>query len=114
MIVECLKEAGEPAHEKTEDSLKGVNKYKQIFSLRTVHLMAFFLFTYVGVEVTIGGWIVTFVINERGGGASAGYISSGFWGGLTIGRLALLPINKKVCFFPLILVFPPPSSPRTY
>ena len=65
--------------------------------------MAFFLFTYVGVEATIGGWIVTFVINERGGGASAGYISSGFWGGLTIGRLALLPVNKKVRL--------PPSRP---
>ncbi|PIL23351.1 MFS general substrate transporter [Ganoderma sinense ZZ0214-1] len=102
---ECLEEAGEPAHEKTEDSLKGVNKYKQIFSLRAVHLMAFFLFTYVGVEVTIGGWIVTFVINERGGGASAGYISSGFWGGLTIGRLALLPINKKLGEWRVIFLY---------
>lgn len=32
-----------------------MNKYTQIFRLRAVHLMAFFIFTYVGVEVTIGG-----------------------------------------------------------
>lgn len=32
-----------------------MNKYQQIFRLRAVHLMAFFIFTYVGVEVTIGG-----------------------------------------------------------
>ena len=61
-----------------------------------MHLMALFLFTYVGVEVTIGGWIVTFLVSERGGGPSAGYISSGFFGGLTIGRVVLLPLNKKV------------------
>ena len=70
--------------------------YKQIFTLRSVHLMAFFILIYVGVEVTIGGWIVTFLINERGGGPSAGYISSGFFGGLTLGRVVLLPLNKKV------------------
>lgn len=34
-----------------------MNKYKQIFRLRAVHLMAFFIFTYVGVEVTIGGML---------------------------------------------------------
>ena len=108
MTVDCLKEVGEPPHEKTEESLQGMNKYKQVFRLRAVHLMAFFLFTYVGVEVTIGGWIVTFVINERGGGPSSGYISSGFFGGLTIGRVVLLPINKKVRAFSLFPL-PPPS-----
>ncbi|KAG8710478.1 hypothetical protein FRC09_000122 [Ceratobasidium sp. 395] len=51
------------------------NKYKQIFGSRAVQLMAFFIWVYVGTEVTIGGWIVTFVIEERGGGPSAGYIS---------------------------------------
>ncbi|KAI1797081.1 hypothetical protein LXA43DRAFT_1057434 [Ganoderma leucocontextum] len=70
MVAGCLKEVGEPLHEKTDDSLKGTNN-------------------------TIGGWIVTFVIDKRHGGPSAGYISSGFFGGLTIGPLALLPLNKK-------------------
>ncbi|EJF64656.1 MFS general substrate transporter [Dichomitus squalens LYAD-421 SS1] len=102
---ECLKEVGQQPHEKTEDSLQGVSKYKQVFRLRAVHLMAFFLLTYVGVEVTIGGWIVTFVINERHGGHSSGYISSGFWGGLTIGRLALLPLNKKLGEWRVIFLY---------
>jgi fucose permease len=48
------------------------------------------------VEVTIGGWIVTYIIQVRGGGPSSGYISSGFFGGLTFGRVALLWVNKKV------------------
>jgi hypothetical protein len=36
------------------------------------------------------------MINERGGGASAGYVSSGFFGGLALGRVALLWVNKKL------------------
>ncbi|KAK7684562.1 hypothetical protein QCA50_012509 [Cerrena zonata] len=72
------------------------SKYRQMFKLRELHLLAFFILIYVGVEVTLGGWTVTYVINERGGGPSAGYISSGFFGGLTFGRLALLWLNKKV------------------
>jgi fucose permease len=68
----------------------------QILQNKVVQLMAFFILVYVGVEVTIGGWIVTYIINVRGGGPSSGYISSGFFGGLTVGRVALLWINKKV------------------
>ena len=70
--------------------------YKQIFRLKVVHLLAFFTLAYVGTEVSIGGWIVTFIIQERNGGSSSGYISSGFFAGLTVGRLALLPANRKV------------------
>ncbi|KIM86804.1 hypothetical protein PILCRDRAFT_64900 [Piloderma croceum F 1598] len=72
------------------------NKYRQILSLKTVHTLAFFLLVYVGTEVTIGGWIVTFIIRERGGGNSAGYISSGFFGGMTLGRVALMWFNRKI------------------
>ncbi|PCH35321.1 MFS general substrate transporter [Wolfiporia cocos MD-104 SS10] len=90
---ECLTSIGQTPPEKTENEN---NKYKQIFRLRALHLLAIFIFIYVGVEVTIGGWIVTYVIDERSGGASSGYISSGFFGGLTLGRVALLWINKTV------------------
>ncbi|CAE6402594.1 unnamed protein product [Rhizoctonia solani] len=72
------------------------SKYKDIFSSRAVQLLALFVWIYVGIEVTIGGWIVTFIIEVRGGGTSAGYITSGFFGGLTLGRIALLWVNKKV------------------
>ncbi|KAJ3530014.1 hypothetical protein NM688_g7772 [Phlebia brevispora] len=42
------------------------------------------------------GWTVTYIINVRGGGSSSGYVSSGFFGGLTFGRIALLWLNKLV------------------
>ncbi|KAI0676395.1 MFS general substrate transporter [Trametes maxima] len=91
----CLAEIGQaPTHdgEGNNDS----SKYKQMFTLRSLHLMAFFILIYVGVEVTLGGWIVTYVIQLRGGGPSSGYISSGFFGGLTLGRVGLLWVNQKI------------------
>ncbi|KIO26092.1 hypothetical protein M407DRAFT_24649 [Tulasnella calospora MUT 4182] len=79
--------------EQTEQQPTSDNLYKQIFKQKSVHIMAFFILVYVGVEVTIGGWIVTYLVRERGGGSSVGYVSAGFFGGLTLGRLVLLPVN---------------------
>jgi len=91
----CLAEIGQEPDVHPDDSLDD-SKYKQMFRLKELHLLAFFIFIYVGVEVTVGGWIVTYVINVRGGGPSSGYISSGFFGGLTLGRVALLWVNEMV------------------
>ena len=59
----------------------GSSKLKQIMGTSTAHILAIWALIYVGVEVTLGGWIVTFIEQKRGGGATAGYISSGFFGG---------------------------------
>lgn len=76
---ECRLEGGEHVHVVAEG--KDAGKFKQIMSEKTVHFLAFFIFVYVDVEVTIGGWIVTCIIRERDGGPSSGYIASGFFGG---------------------------------
>ncbi|PVF93675.1 MFS general substrate transporter [Serendipita vermifera] len=81
---------------RSQSSKREQSSMSQILRTRVVQLMAFFILVYVGVEVTIGGWIVTYIIDVRGGGPSSGYVSSGFFGGLTVGRVALLWINKKV------------------
>ncbi|KAH7886845.1 MFS general substrate transporter [Phlebopus sp. FC_14] len=90
---ECLAEIGQPVDEK---DVNESSQFQQILRLKAVHLLAFFILAYVGVEVTVGGWIVTYIIDVRSGGPSSGYISSGFFGGLMIGRVALLWVNKKV------------------
>lgn len=59
-------------------------------------LLALFTFICVGVEVSIGGWIVTFIINERGGGPSSGYVSTGYYAGLSFGRAALIWVNNAL------------------
>ncbi|KAH0839564.1 MFS general substrate transporter [Lanmaoa asiatica] len=70
--------------------------FRQIFTLKDVHLLASFILFYVGAEVTMGGWIVTYIIDVRGGGVSSGYISTGFFGGLMVGRVALLWIGERL------------------
>ncbi|KAF9047600.1 MFS general substrate transporter [Panaeolus papilionaceus] len=92
---ECLADAGEVITEHPQQTVSE-SKYGQLLRTRAVHLLALFLLMYVGVEVTIGGWIVTFMIRERGGGLSSGYIASGFFGGLTAGRVLLIWVNKKI------------------
>ncbi|KAI1788663.1 MFS general substrate transporter [Ganoderma leucocontextum] len=72
------------------------NKYKLILGIRELHLLSLFSLIYVGVEVTIGSWSVTYVQDKRHGGASAGYISSGFFAGLMLGRILLIWINRKI------------------
>ncbi|KAF7325435.1 Bypass of stop codon protein 6 [Mycena kentingensis (nom. inval.)] len=65
-------------------------------SLPAVHYIAGFVFICVGVEVMTAGWIVTYMIEVRGGGPSSGYVASGFWAGLMAGRVVLLPVNKRL------------------
>ncbi|KXN81657.1 Bypass of stop codon protein 6 [Leucoagaricus sp. SymC.cos] len=90
---ECLALLGQEVTEKGEDEHTSFN---QILRVKAVHFLAFFILVYVGVEVTIGGWIVTFMLDIRGGGPSSGYVSSGFFGGLMLGRILLLWVNRKV------------------
>ncbi|CAK5262012.1 unnamed protein product [Mycena citricolor] len=92
-LEDCLARVGESAGEK---STSDHSNFRQILSLKSVHLLSIFALIYVGVEVTIGGWIITYIIDVRHGGPSAGYISSGFFGGLMMGRLTLLWVNKVV------------------
>ncbi|GJJ15712.1 hypothetical protein Clacol_009990 [Clathrus columnatus] len=69
---------------------------RQIMGLGAVHTMAVYLLVYVGVEVTLGGWIVTYIIDKRGGNHNSGYISSGFFGGLTLGRMVLHFVTRFI------------------
>ncbi|KAJ3505312.1 hypothetical protein NLJ89_g7483 [Agrocybe chaxingu] len=90
----CLSQAGEIIPNKMEDTPDPT--YRELLKLKVVHLLALFLLVYVGIEVTIGGWIVSFMLIIRNGGPSSGYVASGFFGGLTLGRVALLWVNRKL------------------
>jgi FHS family Na+ dependent glucose MFS transporter 1 len=61
-----------------------------------VFLVALFFFLYVGAEVSFGGWIFTYV-TELGltSESSAAYLTSAFWGAITVGRLLAIPIAAR-------------------
>ncbi|MFZ2360695.1 MAG: MFS transporter [Anaerolineae bacterium] len=58
-------------------------------------MAAFFLF--VGAEVSFGGWIYTYAVAlNLATLTTAGYLTSVFWGALTLGRLISIPISGRV------------------
>ncbi|MCA9953688.1 MAG: MFS transporter [Anaerolineales bacterium] len=60
-------------------------------------LVAAFLFLYVGAEVSYGGWIYTYATTlELSSSTAAAYLTSFFWGALTVGRLLSIPIAAKL------------------
>ncbi|KAG5355290.1 hypothetical protein CJU90_4324 [Yarrowia sp. C11] len=63
---------------------------------RVTWLLALFTMAYQGTEVAIGGWVVTYLIDYRGGNPDqVGYVAAGFWAGLTLGRFLLVAPCQK-------------------
>ncbi|KAL4867188.1 hypothetical protein BDV12DRAFT_209980 [Aspergillus spectabilis] len=78
----------------TSDSLgsnaKPENPTRESLKMTSTWVISLFLFVYVGVEVTIGGWVFTFLVNLRNTPVSiAGFVTFMYWGGLTVGRVCL-------------------------
>ncbi|KAF6829101.1 major facilitator superfamily transporter [Colletotrichum plurivorum] len=64
---------------------------------RVTWLCAVFALGYVGLEVSLGGWIVTFMLQVRHGEELAsGMTAIGFWAGLAAGRIALGFVTPRV------------------
>lgn len=64
---------------------------------KVVLVCSAFLLAYVGSEVALGGWLVTFMTDVRGGSAFAsGLAASGFWAGITVGRIVLGFVTGRV------------------
>lgn len=77
------------SHQEVEQPIRK-NLMGKALKTRATLLGALFIFAYQGAEVSISGWIVSFLINYRNGDpAHVGYVSSGFWAGITVGRFAL-------------------------
>lgn len=88
-----------------------------------VFLIGLFLFLYVGAEVGFAGWIYTYETSLRLSDAStAAYLTSVFWGALTLGRMLTIPIAARIspesvltgslagCLVSLGLILANPSS----
>jgi fucose permease len=87
-------------------------------------LMMAFFFLYVGGEASFGGWIFTYslaldLVTET----AAAYLTSVFWGALTIGRLISIPLAVRFksstllwvdligCLLSMLLILALPFSP---
>jgi FHS family Na+ dependent glucose MFS transporter 1 len=64
---------------------------------KIVLLIALVLLFYVGAEVAFGGWIYTYAVKlGLGDDTTAAYLTSAFWGALTVGRLVAIPIAMRL------------------
>ncbi|MDH2425040.1 MFS transporter [Sphaerisporangium sp. TRM90804] len=62
-----------------------------------VLLGAVFLAVYVGLEVGVGNWAFTFLVDEHGqSDLVAGYTVSGYWLGLALGRFLISPAATRL------------------
>ncbi len=60
---------------------------------KLVAFIAVFFFLYLGAEVGFGGWIHTYAITLNLSNTTvAAYLTSAFWGSLTVGRLVAIPL----------------------
>lgn|SRR5579872_185473 len=76
--------------EKAEKAETKQNVLFKALAMRIVWLAALFLLFYVGTEVSLGSWSYSFLTEERGGAPLLmGWAVSGYWLGLTLGRLTL-------------------------
>jgi fucose permease len=65
--------------------------------LRAVWLAALFLLFYVGAEISLGNWSFSFLTEERHGGLLlSGWVVSGYWFGLTLGRVTLAHAAERI------------------
>jgi len=64
--------------------------------VRLVGLIALFFFLYVGAESSVGGWIATYAkTTGMGDAVTAAYLTSAFWGAMTVGRLLSVPLAAR-------------------
>ncbi|TVY41049.1 Bypass of stop codon protein [Lachnellula subtilissima] len=58
---------------------------------------ALFIFAYQGAEVSISGWVISFLVQFRNGDPTkVGYVTAGFWAGITLGRFTLSFLAHKM------------------
>lgn len=64
---------------------------------RGVQLGAAMLLVYVGVELSVGTWGYSYLVQARAlSGSLASYTLSGYWLGLTLGRFLISPIAARI------------------
>jgi fucose permease len=64
---------------------------------RFVWLFAFFSLLYAGAEISLGNWSYSFLTQYRDEGpVLAGWLMSGYWLGLTVGRVFIAPLTNKL------------------
>ncbi|KAG9246950.1 MFS transporter-like protein [Calycina marina] len=92
--------------ENPRDPSSSTGRTRQALQTQLTWILAFFAFACVGVEVSLGGWIVTFMIKVRNASSfHAGVSSTGFWAGMTLGRMGLSFLTARLGEFKSVVFY---------
>lgn len=70
---------------------------RSVYGSLTLWLMGFVLLIYVGIENGVGGWSTTYTNQTTGLSLEkSALVSSGYWGALTLGRLAAAFMGNRI------------------
>lgn len=73
------------------------SRTKEALGNHIMWICAIFLLAYVGIEVSLGGWVVVFMINVRHATPFlSGVCETCFWVGITLGRVTLGFVTGKI------------------
>jgi fucose permease len=91
------KEDGAEFRRKNASSHSEGGRTRAALKLRVTWTISIFLLFYVGAEVALSGWVVTFMQRVRGAPAfDSSLTATGFWLGVTVGRLVLGFITPRL------------------
>ncbi|QSZ30037.1 hypothetical protein DSL72_004555 [Monilinia vaccinii-corymbosi] len=91
------------ALENPRDANAKTGRLREALSNKLTWIFAAFIFGYLGAE---GGWIVTFMTQVRSGTTfSSSLTSTGFWAGMTVGRMCLAFLTAWLGEFTSVLVY---------
>jgi fucose permease len=98
ILVTRVKNPGIEAHPQDQDQ-------GNVYRSSTLWLMGAVLLIYVGVENGLGGWSTTYTNQTTGLSLEkSALVSSGYWGALTLGRLAAALVGVKIPARRLLLI----------
>lgn len=81
-----------PKHTVKEDADRSAGANRLL-----ILLISLFMFLHVGAELSFGGWIYSFALKMNiAGETGAAYLTSAYWGTLTIGRLIAVAVALKL------------------
>ncbi|KAK2626010.1 hypothetical protein QTJ16_004272 [Diplocarpon rosae] len=92
--------------ENPRDPDSKTGRTREALKSKVTWLFCFFVFGYVGAEVSLGGWIITFMSRVRGANPlTSSATSTAFWAGMTVGRLLLPLFTARFGEYPSVIAY---------
>ncbi|MDQ6660008.1 MAG: MFS transporter [Chloroflexota bacterium] len=96
-VTGAFRNAPKQQEKASREASSGNKLLRSILRMRVIWLVALFLFCYVGSEHSLGSWSYSFLTEQRHAPPLfSGWIVSGYWLGLTLGRITLAWIAQRL------------------